>query len=62
MTNEYIKRKLRLITRYDPPPIPRREFDWIAISEDYDLGSHEGYGRTEREAIKDWIQEAVARR
>jgi hypothetical protein len=43
----------KIITRYDPKPIPVRQFDWLATTEDYDLGSPIGYGRTEAEAIND---------
>lgn len=43
----------KIITHYDPPPIPPRQFDWTAVTEDYDLGSPTGYGRTEQEAIAD---------
>ena len=43
----------RIITKFDPPPIGTRQFDWTALTEDYDLGSPIGYGRTEEEAIAD---------
>ena len=43
-----------IIVRYDPPPIPLRQFDYVAIDDaTYDLGSPIGYGRTEAEAIAD---------
>lgn len=42
-----------IITRYDPPPIPLRQFDWVAVRDGYDGGDPVGYGRTEAEAIKD---------
>jgi hypothetical protein len=29
---------MKIITRYDPPPITTREFDWVAVEDDYDLG------------------------
>lgn len=56
---------------YDPPPIPIRDFDWRAISPNYDA-SYEGpedgwedngekaYGRTRDELIKEidaWFDE-----
>jgi hypothetical protein len=45
----------RIVTRYDPKPIPDRRFDWQATTADYDLGSPIGFGRTEAEAINDLI-------
>lgn len=43
----------KIITRYDPPPIPPRQFDWTAVTDDYEGGCPIGYGRTEQEAIED---------
>ena len=43
----------KIVTHYDPKPIPIRQFDWTAVTEDYDLGSPTGYGSTEEEAIED---------
>jgi hypothetical protein len=43
----------KIVTRYDPKPIPDRRFDWTAVTDNYDLGSPIGYGRTEAEAIAD---------
>jgi hypothetical protein len=42
---------MKIITRFDPPPIPLRQFDWSAVTENYDLGAPIGHGRTEAEAI-----------
>lgn len=43
----------KIITKYDPPPIPDRRCDWCAFYED-DLGEGGcGYGETEEEAIAD---------
>ena len=43
-----------IVTRYDPPPIPNRQFDWRAWhDEDDNDGHHVGYGRTEQEARDD---------
>lgn len=49
----------KIITKYDPPPIPFRECDWSAVFEDYDLGSPIGHGPTEQDAIEDLMQEAT---
>lgn len=36
------------------PPIPCRNFDWQATSEDYEEGDPIGFGETEVEAIEDF--------
>lgn len=43
----------KIITHYDPKPIPIRKFDWSAVTEDYDLDAPCGWGATEQEAIAD---------
>ena len=43
----------KIVTHYDPKPIPVRQFDWTATFEDYDLGGPNGYGETEQDAIND---------
>lgn len=40
-----------IITEYAPPPIPTRNFDWRAYSEDHE--ENIGFGRTKQEAIDD---------
>jgi hypothetical protein len=45
----------QIVTRYEAKPIPDRQFDWSAVTADYDLGCPVGYGRTEAEAINDLI-------
>jgi hypothetical protein len=47
----------RIITRYEPKPIPISKFDWTAVLDDYDLGSPAGWGATEAEAINDLINQ-----
>lgn len=58
----------KVITHYDPKPIPVREFDWSAVFDGYDGGDIDevtpsrdpiGYGRTEREAIDDLMEKAA---
>lgn len=41
----------KIITSYDPKPIPFRQFDWSAVFDDDE--SLTGYGRTEQDAIND---------
>lgn len=52
----------KIITHYDPKPIPDRSFDWSAVYDDYDCDWNQygyvsqspvGYGKTEEEAIRD---------
>ncbi len=49
----------KIITRYDPPPIPVRDCDWTATLEGYDIGDPIGTGATESDAIADlhmWLE------
>ena len=39
------------ITRYDPPPIPIRFFDWTATTDNYEPGMPIGYGVSEEDAV-----------
>jgi hypothetical protein len=49
---------LKIITSYWAKPIPLRQFDWSAVTDDYDgEGCPIGYGETEREAIDDLIEQ-----
>lgn len=43
----------KIVTRYDPKPIPERRFDWSAIDDDYEPGMPIGFGATEEEAVAD---------
>jgi hypothetical protein len=49
---------MKIITRYDPPPIPYRGADWTAVTASYDLDDPIGYGASEQEAIED-LQEKM---
>lgn len=57
---------MKIITRYWPPPIPVRQFDWSAVTDDYEAESDSegswsshpvGRGATEQEAIKDLLEQ-----
>ena len=48
-------------THYDPKPIPSRDYDWTATTEDYDGSGPVGYGATEEGAIAD-LKEQLADR
>ena len=45
--------KPKIITSYDPPPIPIRNFDWSAHRDGYEPGEPIGWGATEEEALAD---------
>jgi len=47
----------KIITSYDLPPIPIRDYDWSAIREDYEPGDIIGNGRTEQDAINDLVRQ-----
>ena len=44
---------MKIIVRYDPPPIPTRSHDWSAKLDSYEPGDPIGHGRTSAEAIED---------
>lgn len=47
-----------ILTEYVHPPIPTRECDWQAVTENYDgPGSPIGHGRTEQAAIDDLLEQ-----
>lgn len=47
----------QIVTHYDPPPIPWRNFDWEATASNYDPENNDprGHGETEADAIVDLI-------
>jgi hypothetical protein len=47
----------KIITSQDCPPIPVRDYDWSASREDWDKGDLIGYGRTEKDAIDDLLEQ-----
>ena len=51
----------KIITSYECPPIPVREYDWSASRENWDLDEPIGYGRTEQDAIDDLIEKEFLR-
>ncbi len=55
--SESPKHERKVVTKYDPPPIPIRDCDWSAAREDYDLGDCIGHGPTPDAAIADLIME-----
>lgn len=45
----------KIITNYDYPPIPNRNYDWSATRDNYDEGDLIGHGKTEQMAIDDLL-------
>lgn len=50
---------MKIITRYDPKPIPLRQFDWEAREDDTE--GVIGFGPTEEEAVADLKSELEIR-
>lgn len=50
----------RIVTSYQHPPIPDRSNDWCAHYAGEEEAGHYGWGRTEAEAIDDFIQNQQA--
>ena len=52
----------KIVTHYDPKPIPMRRWDWSATFDDYDgWPAPIGFGATEKEAIDDLEEEKLLR-
>ena len=51
---------MKIITEFVYPPIPLRDFDWSAVTDNYEPGCPIGYGRTEEAAIADLMAEIEA--
>lgn len=47
---------MKITTSYVCPPIPVREFDWQAVTDDYEPDAPIGYGATEQQAIDDLLE------
>lgn len=46
-----------IVTSFQNPPIPTRNFDWAAYTTDYEGGDPIGYGPTESAAIEDLLDQ-----
>ena len=47
---------LKIKPDYWPKPIPLRQFDWSAVTDNYEPGDPVGYGATQNEAIADLLE------
>lgn len=48
---------MEIITRFDPPPIPIKNSDWVATTDSYEPEDPVGRGATEQEAIDDLLDQ-----
>lgn len=48
---------MKIITHYHYPPIPINQFDWSAVTDNYEGGAPIGFGKTEAEAIADLCEQ-----
>lgn len=58
---------IKVRTHHEYPPIPVRDMDWSAVTDDYDISGTDqdgpysndpvGYGATEQEAIADLLEQ-----
>ena len=47
---------LKIRPDYWPKPIPLRQFDWSAVTDNYEPGDPVGYGKTQDEAVADLLE------
>lgn len=48
---------LKILTEYVHPPIPVRNCDWSAVTDNYEPGHPIGWGATKQEAIDDLLDQ-----
>ena len=62
----HIVNGIKIHTDHVQPPIPIRDMDWSAVTDDYDCDCDQdgffssdpvGYGRTEQDAINDLLEQ-----
>lgn len=46
---------MRIVTEHVYPPIPIRQFDWSATTDNYEPGYPLEHGRTEKEAVENLL-------
>lgn len=63
---QHIINGIKINTHFDYPPIPVRDMDWSAVTDDYDADCDQdgffsncpvGHGATEQEAINDLLEQ-----
>lgn len=55
--NSFAPSEQAIHTHFVYPPIPTRNFDWMACRGDYEPGVRVGYGATEQAAIDDLLEQ-----
>lgn len=48
---------MKIIVRKDPPPLDTRDYDWRAVAYPYQHGDRIGWGRTQKRAIADLLDQ-----
>ena len=48
---------MKIITNYSYSPVPVRQFDWAAVTDDFRAGSPIGFGPTKADAIADLLRQ-----
>lgn len=54
-------RPMVIIATYWAKPIPLRQFDWEAVTDNYEPGEPYGFGATEGEALLDLMEQLEER-
>lgn len=54
-------RRLTIRTDHIRPPIPTRNHDWSAVTDNYEPGHPIGYGPTEADAVMDLYEQLADR-
>lgn len=57
--NEIGGESMKIITDFWMKPIPLRQFDWQAVTDNYEGGDPIGYGTTEEDAIVDLQEQLI---
>lgn len=52
MSDLDVRRQHKIVTALEYPPIPLRQYDWVAFRDGYEELGKYGYGRTEEDAIQ----------
>lgn len=50
-----VRRQHKIVTALEYPPIPLRQYDWVAFRDGYEELGKYGYGYTKEEAIADLL-------
>jgi hypothetical protein len=48
---------MKVLVRKDPPPLDTRDYDWRAVAYPYTQGDRIGWGRTQKRAIANLLDQ-----